>query len=68
MSEIIFQKRQLSEITLAIKDGTHGSFRRVINGVPLLSAKNVSENGEVEWNENDDNISEEDYLVSIHEV
>lgn len=28
-----------------IKDGTHGSFERVDSGVPLLSAKNVHDNG-----------------------
>ena len=65
MPEHVFEQRQLSEITLAIKDGTHGTFRRIANGVPFLSAKNVSESGQVEWNDSDDRISEEDYLSII---
>lgn len=35
----------LSRFIVQIKDGTHGSHERIDNGIPLLSAKNVSNNG-----------------------
>jgi type I restriction enzyme S subunit len=51
----------LGEITTAIKDGTHGTHRRVQNGVPLLSAKNITDHGQIQWNDDDDRITEDDY-------
>ncbi len=53
----------LEEVAVAIKDGTHGSFHRVRKGVPFLSAKNVTEQGSVMWDNTDDCVSEEDYLA-----
>ncbi|TMO43991.1 restriction endonuclease subunit S [Pseudoalteromonas sp. S4389] len=35
----------LKRVVLAIKDGTHGTYARVSEGMPLLSAKNVFSNG-----------------------
>ena len=55
--DIILFKR----IILKIKDGTHGTFQRVSNGHPFLSAKNVYDNG-IKIGEKESNISEEDYL------
>ena len=46
---------------LAIKDGTHGTHPRVSEGVPLLSAKNISGFGEISFDETDDLISEKEY-------
>ena len=43
-----------------IKDGTHGSFQRVADGKPLLSAKNVF-NDTINISENESLISQEDY-------
>ena len=43
-----------------IKDGTHGSFQRVADGEPLLSAKNVF-NDTINISENESLISQEDY-------
>ena len=44
-----------------IKDGTHGTFGRVDSGEPLLSAKNVFDDG-LHISENESEISYEDYL------
>ncbi len=55
--DIILFKR----IILKIKDGTHGTFQRVSNGHPFVSAKNVYDNG-IKIGEKESNISEEDYL------
>lgn len=62
MPDAVFVQRPISEISIAIKDGTHGSFKRVGNGIPFLSAKNVTEKGRVEWDDGDDRISKEDYI------
>lgn len=43
-----------------IKDGTHGSFERLSNGEPLLSAKNIYENG-LKITNNESLISEKDF-------
>lgn len=51
----------LSDIAVNIKDGTHGSYKRVSNGVPFLSAKNVTDQGVLKWDESDDRVSVEDY-------
>jgi type I restriction enzyme S subunit len=36
-----WQAVRFSRLISAIKDGTHGTFARVSDGFPLLSAKNV---------------------------
>jgi type I restriction enzyme, S subunit len=51
----------LSEVLLALRDGTHGSFERVANGIPFLSAKNIREDGTVTIVPTDDQISERDF-------
>lgn len=51
----------LSDLVTAIRDGTHGTHRRVTEGVPLLSAKNITANGEIAIDETDDLISEAEY-------
>lgn len=56
-----FELVPLASVALAIKDGTHGTHVRYENGVPLLSAKNISDSGTIEWDENDDRISEAEY-------
>lgn len=61
MSEAAFPLQPLSELVTAIKDGTHGTHRRVQSGVPLLSAKNITAGGHVEYDDNDDLISEAEY-------
>lgn len=53
----------LRDISTHIKDGTHGTHKRVESGVPLLSAKNVEKNGRLQWDKSDDLISEADYAV-----
>jgi len=63
MSEELWPHSPLSELSLAIKDGSHGTHKRVLNGVPFLSAKNVSESGMLQWGDEDDRISEEDYTA-----
>jgi type I restriction enzyme S subunit len=62
MSDVRFPMAPLSTFTTAIKDGTHGTHRRVAEGVPLLSAKNITANGEIATDETDDLISEAEYL------
>ena len=47
-----------------IKDGTHGSFQRVSNGKPLLSAKNIF-NDTINISENESLISEEDFHAIV---
>lgn len=44
-----------------ICDGTHGSYSRIEHGFPLLSAKNISDNGII-MQESESCISEEDFL------
>jgi type I restriction enzyme, S subunit len=47
-----------------IVDGTHGSYERVDEGMPLLSAKNLV-NGSVHMTTDESLISEEDYLSIV---
>lgn len=61
MSDPTYQFRTLSSVVTAIKDGTHGTHLRVREGVPLLSAKNISSMGTVEWDDDDDKITESEY-------
>ncbi|MEO8023358.1 restriction endonuclease subunit S [Polaromonas sp.] len=53
----------LRHVSTHIKDGTHGTHRRVESGIPLLSAKNVGRRGRLEWDKSDDLISESDYAA-----
>lgn len=62
MSNVLFPMQPLSTLTTAIKDGTHGTHRRVAEGVPLLSAKNITVNGEITLDDSDDLISQSEYL------
>lgn len=56
---------KLVNVCALIKDGTHGTHPRQKTGIPLLSAKNITETGEVFWDDTDSRISEEEYC-SIH--
>lgn len=60
-----WQRQPLAALSRLIKDGTHGTHPRVSSGVPLLSAKNISEGGNVFWDEGDSRISETEY-AAIH--
>jgi type I restriction enzyme S subunit len=51
----------LTDFTVFIRDGTHGTHTRYESGIPLLSAKNITANGRVYWDCEDSFISEEDY-------
>ncbi len=62
MSDVQFPMQPLSALTTAIKDGTHGTHCRVAEGIPLLSAKNITANGEIALDDFDDLISESEYL------
>ncbi|PEB53570.1 hypothetical protein COM79_27430 [Bacillus cereus] len=60
---VLPEKWRFSKLKFAlnqIKDGTHGTFARTIEGRPFLSAKNVYSN-EIVISENESMISEEDY-------
>lgn len=59
MSE--WREVSLREISTHIKDGTHGTHRRVEVGIPLLSAKNIGNDGRLRWDRSDDLVSETDY-------
>lgn len=58
MSE--WETNKLEDITIFIKDGTHGTHKDVPNGIPLLSAKDV-ENGKILIPADCRTISENDY-------
>jgi type I restriction enzyme S subunit len=55
----------LQALTILIKDGTHGTHERVSEGIPLLSAKNITASGQVTLDESDSRVSERDYRL-IH--
>lgn len=60
---VLPEKWKFSKLKFAlnqIKDGTHGTFARTMEGRPFLSAKNVYSN-EIVISENESMISEEDY-------
>jgi type I restriction enzyme S subunit len=44
-----------------IRDGTHGTHKRLNEGIPLLSAKNISRDGHINCDSSDSLISEVDY-------
>lgn len=51
---------RFSRVMAGIKDGTHGSFQRLSDGKPLLSAKNVA-NGFIEISDDESLISNADH-------
>lgn len=53
----------LRELATDIKDGTHGTHPRVGEGIPLLSAKNVSGRGKVIVSDDEELISEYEYQL-----
>ena len=53
----------LRELATDIKDGTHGTHPRVGEGIPLLSAKNVSGRGKVIVSDDEELISEYEYRL-----
>jgi type I restriction enzyme S subunit len=55
-----WEVKRLDELTLFIKDGTHGTHADVENGIPLLSAKDI-DNGKILLDNNPRLISAEDY-------
>lgn len=61
MSDQVFGRVPLESVVTAIKDGTHGTHTRVSQGVPLLSAKNVTSAGTVSWDATDARITESEY-------
>lgn len=61
MTDVQFQSQPLHALTTALKDGTHGTHRRVAEGVPLLSAKNITVSGDIAFDETDELISESEY-------
>lgn len=57
-----FQNLPLKYCLSSLKDGTHGSFERVSEGYPLLSAKNLYY-GKLTISDSESFISEEDFLA-----
>ncbi|MBL3565464.1 restriction endonuclease subunit S, partial [Rhodovulum sulfidophilum] len=57
----------LRDVTFVIKDGTHGTHQRVRDGVPFLSAKNITSDGQVSWDDSDEKISPREFEV-IHKT
>ena len=55
-----WEEYKLGEITDFIRDGTHGTHKRYESGVPMLSAKNITKQNTVDF-EDAPYISEEDY-------
>ncbi|HFQ5220620.1 TPA: restriction endonuclease subunit S [Vibrio vulnificus] len=55
-----WEEVKLKSITQFIKDGTHGTHKRYDNGVPMLSAANITKNHKVNFN-GAPNISHDDY-------
>jgi type I restriction enzyme, S subunit len=51
---------KIGEISLSIRDGTHTPPARVVQGIPLLSARNVKERY-IDWEENFSFISSDDF-------
>lgn len=59
-----WKSSRFSRFIRSLKDGTHGSFQRVSEGEPLLSAKNVTDSG-LHIGEEESLISLEDYSLII---
>ena len=55
-----WEESKLSEITDFIRDGTHGTHKRYESGVPMLSAKNITKQNTVDFDDAP-YISEDDY-------
>ncbi len=55
-----WKRTSLKWLLISLKDGTHGTFARVVEGVPLLSAKNVID-GNLLVTDNESLISYEDF-------
>lgn len=53
--------KKITDICLLLKDGTHGTHERVQEGIPLLSAKDISKDGKILLNNDPSLISESDY-------
>ena len=53
--------RPLRLVTTLIKDGTHGTHKRVESGIPFLSAKNITNEGTVMFDESDSQVAQEDF-------
>ena len=51
----------LKQCSIFVKDGTHGTHKRIERGIPLLSAVNISDNGKIIIDSNTSYISEEEY-------
>jgi type I restriction enzyme S subunit len=56
-----WQKTTIGRQAIFIKDGTHGTHQRVNNGIPLLSATNITESGKIEFNTDVSRVSLSDY-------
>jgi restriction endonuclease S subunit len=61
MSEPVRNRIALQKIATCIKDGTHASHARTDDGIPLLSAKNISETGKLVITECEELISQAEY-------
>ena len=57
-----WKRSKLKDITIFIKDGTHGTHKDVPDGIPLLSAKDI-ENGKILIPDNCRTVSESDYKL-----
>lgn len=55
---------RFSRVIAGIKDGTHGTFERVDDGQPLLSAKNISD-GALDISSSESQISEADHASIV---
>lgn len=55
-----WEESKLSEITDFIRDGTHGTHKRYESGIPMLSAKNITKQNTVDFDDAP-YISEDDY-------
>ena len=66
MSELPAQI-ELRDISLAIRDGTHGTHKRMREGVPFLSAKNITPRGTIHWDKTDEKISQREFNT-IHKA
>ena len=55
-----WEEFKLSEITDFIRDGTHGTHKRYESGIPMLSAKNITKQNTVDFDDAP-YISEDDY-------
>lgn len=60
-----WEKYKISNISVLLKDGTHGTHKNVENGPYLLSAQNI-EDGNIIINENDRRISNKDFDIIHH--